>query len=133
VPAAQQNTQAATSDKSTDYTLTIIQKDGLLVVHEGGVPITKPLDRKYAEWWADQHRKWYQPRCCVCGNAVTKPNDPWIGYSSNSQGTDWLHTNCEKKSPRGRMMRRKKGEPDRWSAAHSVHLPGVPFCRRTFS
>jgi hypothetical protein len=82
-----------------DYTLTIIQEDGGWVVCEGGEVITKPFtDRVQAERWLDQHRLWNQPWCCVCGSAVTRPDDPWeVCQMSTRSGADWMHKSCMEK------------------------------------
>jgi hypothetical protein len=79
-----------------DYTLTIIEKDGGFIVCEGGEQISKPFeDKTKAEWWAGHRQRWHQPTCCVCGSAVSKPDDPWKAYSvSCSMGADWMHKSC---------------------------------------
>ena len=77
-----------------DYTITFIERDGLVVVCEGGVEISKPMDLKEAKWWARQHELWLQPRC-VCGSAITRPDDPQETYSVSTQsGADWMHKSC---------------------------------------
>ena len=86
------------SDTEPDYTITIIERDGFSIVCEGGVEISKPLDLQMAKWWANQHQLWHQPRCCVCGSAITRPDDPWEAYSvSCSSGADWVHKSCIQK------------------------------------
>ena len=82
-----------------DYTLAIIERDGHYIVTEGGEERSKAFaDKAEAEWWMNEHAKWYQPRCIVCGSAVTRPDDEWTWYSaSNSTGADWMHTSCGKR------------------------------------
>jgi hypothetical protein len=46
----------------------------------------------------DQHRLWNQPWCCVCGSAVTRPDDPWeVCQMSTRSGADWMHKSCMEK------------------------------------
>lgn len=81
-----------------DYTLTIIEQSGGFVVYEGGAPISVPMSgKKEADDWAEMHRRWYQPRCCICGSAITRPDDPWNAYSVDSYGPDWIHKSCGEK------------------------------------
>jgi hypothetical protein len=81
--------------REPDYTLAIIEKDGAFVVCEGGEEISKPFENKSeAEFWAEHHRRWRQPRCCVCGSAESRADDPWDAYSVDCYGPDWMHTSC---------------------------------------
>jgi hypothetical protein len=79
-----------------DYAIDIVEKDGGWIVREGGDEISRVFeDKKEAEWWARQRKLFYQPRCCVCGSAETRPDDPWEVYSvSLSLGYDWMHKTC---------------------------------------
>jgi hypothetical protein len=82
-----------------DYTLTIIEEGGGFVVCEGGKSISKPFeDRHQAEQWLRFHQKWYQPTCCGCGSAISRPDDPWEAVqASSSGGADWMHASCLQK------------------------------------
>jgi hypothetical protein len=83
-----------------NYTLTITEADAkVFIVCEGGEPISKPFtDRDEAEWWLNEHRKWDQPQCCVCGSAISREDDPWEAYSvSCSSGADYMHKSCMQK------------------------------------
>jgi hypothetical protein len=82
-----------------DYTLTIMLKDDGWVVFEGGEQISRPFeDIAEAGSWYVYHRNWNQPRCIICFNAVTRPNDPWEAYSVSSKlGPDRMHRSCMEK------------------------------------
>jgi hypothetical protein len=97
-----------------DYTLTIIQGADGWIVCEGGERISKPIkDRAEAEWWLKDHRLWHQPKCCVCGSAVTRPDDPWDAYSvSCSSGPDWMHKSCMEKFEYWAAEEAKKRDPE---------------------
>src|SRR6476660_8501661 len=97
------------SNTEPDYTITIIERDGLSIVCEGGVEISKPMDPQQAKWWANQHQLWHQPRCCICNSALTRPDDPWEAYSvSCSSGADWMHKSCLQKFETGAVRLAQK-------------------------
>ena len=79
VHAAPINTGAWSMSNTSepDYTINIIERDGLSIVCEGGIEISKPMDRQKAKSWANQYQLWRQGRCCVCGSAITRPDDLW--------------------------------------------------------
>ena len=91
-----QENQMTMTTTEPDYSLTIIEQDGGFVVCEGGEQISKPFaDRAEAGWWLHQHQLWYQPRCVICGSAITRPGDPWEGVASScSSGADYAHKSC---------------------------------------
>jgi hypothetical protein len=103
-----------------DYTLTIIREDGGWVVCEGGESISKPFgDQAEAEAWAEYHRRWRQPRCCVCGSAESRPDDPWEAPSvSCSSGPDWMHQSCMEKFES--WADDEKDRPDREPGPHLI-------------
>ena len=39
-----------------DYAIDIIERDGLFIVCEGGVEISKPMEQEEAKWWANHHQ-----------------------------------------------------------------------------
>ena len=91
VHAAPINTGAWSMSNTSepDYTISIIERDDLSIVCEGGIEISEPMDRQKAKSWANQYQLWRQGRCCVCGSAITRPDDPWETYSvSSSLGAD---------------------------------------------
>jgi hypothetical protein len=85
-----------------DYTIDIVEKDGGWIVLESGFERSRVFENKeQAMWWARNHELFNQPRCCVCGSAETRPDDPWQVYSTSLRtGHDWMHKTCMEKFTR---------------------------------
>jgi hypothetical protein len=104
--------------------------------------ISRPFeDRAKAERWLEQHRRWYEPGCCGCGSAVTRPDDSWEAYSVGSLGPDWMHKRCMEKFDAGRNKRIIRDEDDLlpWEEArsdnsdvpHDDYFGLCPICHKT--
>jgi hypothetical protein len=84
--------------KEPDYTLTITRENNGHVVYEGGESISNRFDNlAEAKWWLEQHRRWHQPCCCICGSAESLSDDPWHDFGVDRYGPDWTHTSCKEK------------------------------------
>jgi hypothetical protein len=106
-----------------DYTIEIVQKDGGWIVREGGTEISRVFEsKKEADWWARYRVLFDQPRCCVCGSAVTRPDDPWEVYSASlSLGCDWMHKSC--------MVRFESGDVFEVDCGNGLHF--IPWSKPT--
>ena len=90
-------TQGAEMTNEPDYSLTIIQNNDGFVVCEGGTEISRTFRTKRRLRRGPNIIGAGQPRCCVCGSAESRSDDPWDSYSVDRYGPDWMHTSCMKK------------------------------------